>query len=289
MKMVDNSSNKNIAENNNEKEDDISLTDSDSSYVIEEEIVEYEISDTDEEKTMNTKKVSSSLHNMGESENERGSIKNLEKERDAIVNIDDTNKELPKGTKDSVQKEIGKKTVNDVNESFKNVSDSMENIKIRLSTSHLDVDSYNKVGFDKTEKEFMRDIKRMRYVVSRINDTHNSLKKALHDMKGNPFDIPDDEAYIDLASECNTESVAEVNVDFCEDDLINVDEADIFEKYILCIDEENREKFADHYENLYNVNEMFKKTIFSTIIQSTQSSLANDIEENEVAPEVAVA
>jgi len=182
-----------------------------------------------------------------------------------------------------------KKTVNDVNESFKNVSDSMENIKIRLSTSHLDVDSYNKVGFDKTEKEFMRDIKRMRYVVSRINDTHNSLKKALHDMKGNPFDIPDDEAYIDLASECNTESVAEVNVDFCEDDLINVDEADIFEKYILCIDEENREKFADHYENLYNVNEMFKKTIFSTIIQSTQSSLANDIEENEVAPEFAVA
>jgi len=127
----------------------------------------------------------------------------------------------------------------------------------------------------------MRDIKRMRYVVSRINASHNLLKKNLYEMKGNPFSIPDDEPYVDLASECNTESVADVNVDYCEDDMFNVDEADVFEKYILCINEEYRDRFADHYENLYNVNELFKKTLFSspdyTEIEDTKEPAAQEV------------
>jgi len=122
----------------------------------------------------------------------------------------------------------------------------------------------------------MRDIKRMRYVNSRINATHNLLKKALYEMKGNPFSIPEDEPYVDLASECNTESVADVNVDFCEDDLFNVDEAEVFEKFILCIDEDNRDMFVDHFENLYNVNELFKKTVFTTMTPSLLSEENNN-------------
>jgi len=118
----------------------------------------------------------------------------------------------------------------------------------------------------------------MRFIVSRINETHNNLKKALYNMKGNPFSIPDNESYNDLPSECDTETVADVNVDFCEDDMFNVDEAEIFEKYIMCVDDELKDTFADHYENLYNVNELFKKAIFLSQNQnSVVSSEGNGI------------
>ncbi|OUM62082.1 hypothetical protein PIROE2DRAFT_62124 [Piromyces sp. E2] len=278
--MVDVTDNNNKIETNNNggKEDNGSISDSDSSYVIEEEIVEYELSDTEEEKSMNTKRSSKGSNKKSNNDkNEQDEfyekalkIKDEEMNKTnhgAIINIDDENKEM---NDDNVNKG---KSLNDQNKndpvqlSFKNVSDSMENIKIRLSTSQLN-DSYNKINFNKTDTEFMRDIKRMRYVVSRINATHNLLKKSLYEMKENPFEIPDDEPYNDLASKCSTESVADVNVDYCEDDMFNIDEAEVFEKYILCIDDNNRDMFADHYENLHNVNELFKKTIFTNMTPS---------------------
>jgi len=239
--------------------------------------VEYEITDSEEEKSMKTKNSSKVSSKKQGDKSEQSSffetaLKMKEEEmknKDIVVNIDNNNNELTNGDNDDIKPpkniENNNEDDNNISNSFKNVFDSMENIKIRLSNSQLNsCSSYSKINFNKTDTEFMRDIKRMRYVVSRINASHNLLKKALYEMKGNPFSIPDDEPYIDLASECNTESVADVNVDYCEDEMFNVDEADVFEKYILCVDEENREKFADHYENLYNVNELFKKTVFSS-------------------------
>jgi len=275
--------------NSTKNEEVISLSDSDSSYVIEEEIVEYEISDSEgEEKSMNTKNSSKVSNKKNGDKSDQSSLfetalKMKEEEiknQEVVANIDNTNNELP-NENDANTKPLknadnnSNDDENNVSNSFKNVFDSMENIKTRLSNNQLyPGDTYRKISFDKPMKQFERDIKRLRHVVSRINATHNSLKKALYEMKGNPFSIPDDEPYSDLASECNTESVADVNVDYCEDDMFNIDEADVFEKYILCIDEKNREKFADHYENLYNVNELFKKTIFS-------SPVFDDIENNE--------
>jgi len=148
--VIDN--NKGDANNNNGKEDNASLSDSESSYVIEEEIVEYEITDSEEDKSMNTKKSSKASNkksNKDDDKNEQNEyfetalkMKDEEmKNKDAIINIDDENKEL----NDNV---ISGKVIDEVNKndptqlSFKNVSDSMENIKVRLSTSQLN-DSYN--------------------------------------------------------------------------------------------------------------------------------------------------
>ncbi|ORX85323.1 hypothetical protein BCR32DRAFT_265722 [Anaeromyces robustus] len=254
---------------NNDKDDIVSLSDSDSSYVIEEEIVEYEITESEEQLSGKNKNGSkSNLINQTETSN-----KNLQS-NNKVVNIDNdkdnssesSNNNINSGKEIKSKNEQSKEEEN-ISNSFKNVSDSMENIKIKLSSNNLDkLDSYGKLNFNKTENEFIKDIQRMRYVVNRINETHNSLKKALHDMKGNPFSIPDDEPYYELASECSTEDVADVNVDYCEDDMFNIDEADVFERYIEFIDEENKDKFTEHYEKLYNVNELFKKTIFSSAI-----------------------
>ncbi|ORX50318.1 hypothetical protein BCR36DRAFT_352371 [Piromyces finnis] len=288
--MGDETINNNVTENNNKKEDEVSLTDSESSYVIEEEIVEYEITDSDEDKSMNTKKSSKASQKNNEKSEQNSFYETALKMKDeemkndgAIINIDNENKELQDGNVTG-ENAIDSENKNDPTKlSFKNVSDSMENIKVRLSTTHLD-SSYDKINLNKTDNEFMRDIKRMRYIVSRINESHNILKKSLYEMKGNPFSIRDDEPYPDLASECNTESVADVNVDFCEDDMFNIDEAEVFEKYILCIDENNRDVFADHYENLYNMNELFKKTIFTTMSSSLQSLENNkQVSENVAA------
>ncbi|KAG4107463.1 hypothetical protein H8356DRAFT_1023556 [Neocallimastix lanati (nom. inval.)] len=272
----------------NEKNDDTSLTDSDSSYVIEEEIVEYEISDEDEEVSMNTKKSSKG----SQKQRSDKSIKSHQssfyetalKMKEEELKEEQANKENKFNNNNEIPQPKALKTLRDeykdsnVSNSFKNVSDSMENIKTRLSNINLEEDSYNKININKTDKEFERDIKRMRFIVSRINETHNNLKKALYNMKGNPFSIPDNESYNDLPSECDTETVADVNVDFCEDDMFNVDEAEIFEKYIMCVDDELKDTFADHYENLYNVNELFKKAIFLSQNQnSVVSSEGNGI------------
>jgi len=275
--MDNNEKNENNANENDN--DSSSVTDSCSSYVIEEEIVEYEISDSEE--NVSTKK-SQKLSEITDKEQQASffntalqmkeeEMKNKQENANSLKNNEIPQPRALKSIRDEF---IG---------SFKNVSDSMENIKTRFSNTHLDDDSYNKVNFNRTDNEFRRDIKRIRFINSKINETQNNLKKALYNMKGNPFSIPDDELYNDLPSEIDSEIFERAEEKFNEDKIFMDDEEEVIKKYILCVDEDNKDVFAEHYENLYKVDELFRCIIFPN--ETSQNSF--DGEQKERKKEIA--
>jgi len=128
------------------KDEVVSLSDSDSSYVIEEEIIEYEITDSEEEgKSMNTKVSSKKKGDKSDQSSLfETALKMKEEEmknKEIVVNIDNTNNELPNN--DDVNTKPLKKEDNNSNDdennvsnSFKNVFDSMENIKTKTGGSY---------------------------------------------------------------------------------------------------------------------------------------------------------
>lgn len=130
--------------NNDKKNDNNSLTDSESSYIIEEEIVEYEISDSEEDvSTKKSQKQNENNDKRQQSDFFETALQMKEEEmktnQDNIRSINNDEIPQPRALK-NLRDEFNDSNVSG---SFKNVSDSMENIKTRLSSTHLNDDAYN--------------------------------------------------------------------------------------------------------------------------------------------------